>query len=263
MNRVLMRRLLGASVMLMMLFIASLLLPAPSDPKPAEPGMRRVEIAVDDRHPIETPKPVPSAVGLAADEGASASGRPQPPQASQKELADSAEAAAARFSGMTPETVTRPEVAGVPAEEDDDIAAAPVAETAAPEEPEPNPAPAVPPIGQRTPPAMVIAKPKPAPPVEQAPPKPAAAATPAPSPAGKGQRWAIQAGSYADIANARQIEAQLKSLGFAASISLTESSGSARYRVRSGPYATRDAADAARQRLQQNRIPANVVSDGG
>lgn len=311
MNAVLLRRLLGAGVMLLMLFIASLLLPAPSDPKPAEPGMRRIEIAVDDTRPIATPKPAsPTASDNteAQAEPVPASSQPPGPStpAQRKAIAESAEAAAARFSGLSRETATSPDVDSLPVQEDDDIAAAPNAETATSEEPVPSkpepsrPAPAPPkpaaqirqPISQHTPPpASAGGKPKPPTPTESkpaakpAPSKPVVSTHPAPSvpttalpksavtpppvaapstnAAAKAPRWAVQAGSYADIGNARQVEAQLKSLGFSSSISLAESGGSARYRVRSGPFATREAADAARARMQQNHIPANVVPDGG
>lgn len=302
MNPVLLRRLLGAGVMLLMLFVASLLLPAPTAPKPAEPGMRRIEIAVDDTHPIVLPGPAASAAALSADAQQQAPPPtaaplqplgPGTPAASRRALAESAEAAAARFSGLSRETAPSPEAAGTAAEDDDDIAAAPSADTAA-DEPESKPAPTAESQPQtaphRAPPA---ATPKPTPPVEpkagapgtspaprpipaapavttaQKPPaKPASTATPAPpaataSAASSPPRWAVQAGSYADIGNARQVEAQLRALGFSSSISLTESGGSARYRVRSGPYPTREAADAARVRMQQNRISANVVADGG
>jgi DedD protein len=307
MNAVLIRRLLGAGVILLMLFVASLLLPAPTDPKPAEPGMRRVEVAVDDTRPITMPKRDASSATESAAAEPQAAPAPSPTQplapstpASRKAIAESAEAAAAQFSGLNREAATSPEVETAPVQEDDDIAAAPSAETSAPEEaPEPKkpaPPPAKPaavikpPIGQRTPPPVsaAVTKPKSAAPVESkpapsnpaatrpttpapavttaqtAPPK-AVVAPPAAAPATatKAQRWAVQAGSYADIGNARQVEAQLKSLGFSSSISLTESGGSARYRVRSGPFATREAADAARQRMLQNHIPANVVPDGG
>lgn len=308
MNAVLLRRLLGAGVILLMLFIASLLLPAPSDPKPAEPGMRRIEVAVDDMRPITMPK----ADATAAPEEPQAAPVPTPSQqpgpstpASRKAIAESAEAAAKQFSGVGRETTASPEVESEAVQEDDDIAAAPSAETSEeppPKTPTPAPSKATaeikPPISQRTPPTATAGatKPRPATSTESkpaptqapaatrpttpapavttaqtAPPKPviaAPAAAPATTPpatsgSAKGPRWAVQAGSYADIGNARQVEAQLKSLGISSSISLTEAGGSARYRVRSGPYPTREAADAARARMQQNRISANVVPDGG
>jgi DedD protein len=306
MNVVLMRRLLGAGVMLVLLFIASLLLPAPTDPKPAEPGMRRIEVAVDDTHPIETPK----AKARSSEQSDAHTNAEPPPTAENKPAPvspESAQATAAHYAQQASrEVATSPEVATT-ADEDDDVVAAPTADAAPSEEP-PPPAPKPkaeikPPIAQRTPPPVAITpKPKPAvatpPSVQQKPhvattapapaptasrpttpapavstvekpqPKPASpppvapATTPAAT-ASKAPRWAVQAGSYADITNARQIETQLKALGFNASISLTEAGGSARYRVRSGPFATRDAADAARQKMQQGHISANVVPDGG
>ncbi|WP_341920237.1 SPOR domain-containing protein [Hydrocarboniphaga effusa] len=123
--------------------------------------------------------------------------------------------------------------------------------------PKPTPVPATP-----KPEAATVAKPDATPPPS---PKPEATATaPKPvTPAAPGAvRWAVQAGSYADIANARQIQAQLKSLGYPSNITVIDTSGGARYRVRCGPFPTREAADAARGRIAGSKLPAQVVNDG-
>lgn len=123
----------------------------------------------------------------------------------------------------------------------------------------PKPAPA--PATSKTE-VATVAKPDATPPPS---PKPEATATaPKPAtPAAPGAvRWAVQAGSYADIANARQIQAQLKSLGYPSNITVIDTSGGARYRVRCGPFASREAADAARGRIAGSKLPAQVVNDG-
>jgi len=282
MNPVLIRRLLGAGVLLMLLFVLSLLLPAPSDPKPAEPGMRRIEVAVDDAAPIELPT-----------KSAAAADNPSNPPPRRPDVA-TAHAADERLSRSESATVggvrlpadPPPDADGAGAtEDDDDAAASPDADVAlAEQENRPAPRPAAEPAPKPKlqaplptiprPPAPAAPAPKPAAkPVEKKPaasaPAPKLGSTVAPAAPGAGPaagtaapRWAVQAGSYADVGNARQVEAQLKSLGLAGSISLTETGGSVRYRVRSGPYASREAAEAARQRMQQNRITANVVADG-
>lgn len=289
MNPMLMQRLLGAGVLLLLLFVASLLLPAPSDPRPAEPGMQRVEIAVGDPRPIELPKPPaaePEAAPLDDDEPgaqiASAS-RPAKPERRLPAAAPEASlelAATEESDDLAPAPVTDDEPpAEMPAERPPPskpaaVSKPPPVATTTPARPAavvPKPAPKSAPAETKPrPPAPSIANRPPAPVIDEAPKpqrKPEQKPTTAPptvaaSPVPAKQRWAVQAGSYAEIANARQIEAQLKALGFASSISVTESGGSARYRVRSGPFATREAADAARLRMQQNRISASVVADG-
>jgi DedD protein len=283
MNPILLRRLLGAGVLLLLLFVLSLLLPAPSDPKPAEPGMRRIEVAVDDPKPIELPKPSAPAAGVSSESQPRQSPRPsQSDETAPDPRFARSESATVGGVRLSADAAVSPDVASSSPQEDDDAAAAPSADTA-PVEPEQKPEPKPRPEPKPQPPSAVATKPKlqtplpkaagkpveqkPAAPTPQAPAvaaaeKPQAAAASKPAPAAAPQRWAVQAGSYADIGNARQVEAQLKSMGLSSSISLTEAGGSARYRVRSGPYATREAAEAARLRMQQNRITASVVADG-
>ncbi len=75
------------------------------------------------------------------------------------------------------------------------------------------------------------------PPLEPPPPAPTSV-----SPARVGHGWAVQLGSFASRANADKLTRQLKSQGFAA-YELSGGSGtSARYRVRVGPMADRNAA---------------------
>ena len=131
----------------------------------------------------------------------------------------------------------------------------PAAQAPIKDAPKPAPAPATP-----KPEVATSAKPDARPPPS---PKPEAAAPKPATPAASGAvRWAVQAGSYADIANARQIQAQLKSLGYPSNITVIDTSGGARYRVRCGPFATREAADAARVRIVGSKLPAQVVNDG-
>lgn len=103
---------------------------------------------------------------------------------------------------------------------------------------------------ETVPPKPVILPPKP--PVPSAatlPPKPAAG-------------WIVQAGAYADIQKAHQVEGRIRALGYAALISPAETASGILYRVRSGPYANRAQADAARAKFQQSGISANLVEGG-
>lgn len=277
---VLVRRLAGAGVLLLLAFGISLILPDPSTPPGAEEGMARVELRIADGGVVD-PAPQAADPGKAQEAGDSASGAST--SSSSLDMAASSEI-------DTPAPADDEPPAEAPVE-------APAPTPAVAVVPEPKPKPATPPAVAVVPPkpksvpvppvAAVVAEKKP---VDVAPAKPAVPVTPppevaskpdiaapvvsvppavVPSPASKPATpaapatWQIQAGSYADIGNARQVEDQLKALGYAATLSIVEAGGSARYRVRCGPFASRELAEAARKRLEQNRIPASLVAQGG
>lgn len=291
MNETLIRRLVGAGVLAAGALIVSLLLPQPNQPPELEAGLKVVEVQVDesgrmveqfsderpladgrDRSREDKGRPalsagtderryVPDSVELAA----SGETDIRPPTESGSEPAVAEQAPEMEELPEEPVPESRPKPAG-PAPNPQTKPAEPPRKTDAPkpavpapikDAPKPTPVPATP-----KPEAATVAKPDATPPPS---PKPEATATaPKPvTPAAPGAvRWAVQAGSYADIANARQIQAQLKSLGYPSNITVIDTSGGARYRVRCGPFPTREAADAARGRIAGSKLPAQVVNDG-
>jgi DedD protein len=143
-----------------------------------------------------------------------------------------------------PEAAPRPEAAPQPA---------PVAEP-----PAPAAAPAVP-----TPPTPES---KPEPKAEAAPePAPAAAAAaepkPAAAPLAAGETIFIQYGAFSEAKNAKQRQADLKAKGIATYTEVVKTSGGDRIRVRSGPYATHDAAEKVRQKAKP--LDSKLVVIGG
>jgi DedD protein len=95
--------------------------------------------------------------------------------------------------------------------------------------------------------ADAAAKPAPKPPAT----KPAQD-TPPPAPAAdKDMRWVVQLGAYHDQANIKALRAKVKELGYASYTEDVETSHGTRTRVRAGPFANRDAALKAQQRLKK------------
>jgi len=82
-------------------------------------------------------------------------------------------------------------------------------------------------------------------------------APPAPS---KGGKFAVQAAAPASEKAAREMADRLKKGGFTAYTEKAETKDGTRYRVRVGPYATRDEAEKARARLKAQGINGNLVA---
>lgn len=76
----------------------------------------------------------------------------------------------------------------------------------------------------------------------------------------KGGKFAVQAAAPASETAARELAERLRKSGFSPYTERTETKEGVRFRVRVGPYATRDEADKARARLKAIGITANVVS---
>ncbi|WP_169729218.1 SPOR domain-containing protein [Solimonas soli] len=73
--------------------------------------------------------------------------------------------------------------------------------------------------------------------------------------------WSVQVGGFSDIARARAVQDKLKALGQSSFISPLDTARGTLYRVRAGPYATREAAQAAQGRLKGGGYPeARVVA---
>lgn len=76
----------------------------------------------------------------------------------------------------------------------------------------------------------------------------------------KGARFVVQAAAPASETAARDLTEQLKKSGLAAYMEKVDTKQGVRYRVRLGPYASRDEADGVRTRLKAQGISANLVT---
>lgn len=184
--------------------------------------------------------------------------KPVPPTAAKPE----ANALPSKPVETKPPVDAKPEVKPAPAV----TAAAPVA-PASPAAKAPaaatNPAPgaaAVPPPAAVKPaakpelspvaPAVAVARPAEksaeTPPPAAAKPAPGATAPLTPKPAAppppRAETWFVQVGGFADIANARQAQDRLKAAGQASILSPIDTANGTLYRVRIGPFASREAA---------------------
>ena len=144
---------------------------------------------------------------------------------------------------------------------------APAATAPAPAEPVASaPAPAA------TPEPAAATAPAPAELVASAPtPAPTATPEPAPAPAqplpasAAGGRWAVNAGSYSNLDNARALSQRLKAQGLPVTAETVDVNGKPAMRLRVGPYAERTLAEAARLRVESvtGGSAAVVALDGG
>jgi DedD protein len=75
--------------------------------------------------------------------------------------------------------------------------------------------------------------------------------------------WAVQLGSFAKRANADNLSRQLKGQGFPVYVLPGGSGTSARYRVRVGPLANRDAADQTAAKLKSIGHVSSLVAPAG
>jgi DedD protein len=81
----------------------------------------------------------------------------------------------------------------------------------------------------------------------------------APADAKAGPRIYVQAGAMAKESSAKELASKLGKAGLSSFVERAQSAGGARYRVRVGPFATRDEAERARARLHEMGITANIV----
>jgi DedD protein len=72
-------------------------------------------------------------------------------------------------------------------------------------------------------------------------------------------RFIVQAAALAKESAARDLASRLGKSGLATFVERTESNGNTRYRVRLGPFATRDDAERARARLHELGVSSNIV----
>jgi cell division protein FtsN len=90
---------------------------------------------------------------------------------------------------------------------------------------------------------------------------PAAILSGAPSTAGAAEPFVyfVQVGAFTRPEDAEQQRARLAMLGYEAKVTEREQSGRTVFRVRAGPYDSRDAADGAQVRLQEAGVEARLV----
>jgi DedD protein len=144
--------------------------------------------------------------------------------------------------------------AGTPPPDQAPAAVSTKPDTKAPTKPEPKPEPPETETKTQAKPEARAEDSKPAR-VEE--PRKAADAAPA---AAKGGKFAVQAAAPASEKAARELVDRLKKSGFAAYTERVETKDGARFRVRAGPYATRDDAEKARARLKAQGINGNLVT---
>jgi len=89
-------------------------------------------------------------------------------------------------------------------------------------------------------------------------PEPASQTKPAAAPAG--EEWVVQLGAYKDPANVRNLTAKVKQQGYNFYTEVLPSvDGSSRTRVRAGPFATKEEAEAARERIKRIGVDGVVA----
>jgi DedD protein len=90
---------------------------------------------------------------------------------------------------------------------------------------------------------------------------PAAPAAPAASDAdGKAARFVVQVGAYTDPTALREARAKVERLGLKTYTQVIESDAGKRTRVRTGPFASREEADAAVRTLKAAGLPGNILA---
>lgn len=132
-----------------------------------------------------------------------------------------------------------------------------------------SPSPAIAPSAT---PAPVPATPLPATPLSAAPapvpaPAPSAAAgsatASAPTPpvvaSGKAERYLVQIGAYSTTLNAKRAQDKANAAGFKTIVEVAQGPKGEQTKVRAGPYATREAAEKAREELKTLGLPVGSV----
>lgn len=286
MNEVLKQRLAGALVLIGAAFLISLILPAPGSlPGAGDDPHVVIDLAATPADPLPAAPPTPVPPVIAAPEKPSVPVEPAPDVEEAAPRVDEPSAAADEPAAAVPNRAT----ASVVPRAEKAIAAPEVAAA----KPLTTPKPAAPTTSSK---ATVAAAPavaattaeaaKPAaaapsvhapalklePSLQHAPvvPRNAAPATskplPTPGPVGKsapaesGKPWFVQAGAFTDVGNAHQVIGKLNAGGLRGIISPADTATGTRYRVRVGPYATRDLAKAAQQRMSQIGLGSGTLT---
>ncbi|HVT36380.1 MAG TPA: SPOR domain-containing protein [Nevskiaceae bacterium] len=233
MDEVLKRRLIGALVVLCAVFLLTLVLPRPGDAPKPEPGTQRV--VIDLTQPV--PRYAPAAAVTASSAPSAA-----PPEAPTTSTA----------------TADEPPEIETPAPEPQKMETPP---PAAPAKPDAQPAATATAAAELKPTLRLeqkVSTPIPAPAPAAAAPRPVVSPTAkAPTKSAALQKaWYVQIGSYASLDNAHAALDPLKASN--GLISPADTATGTLYRVRLGPYATKEQAKAARERYAPK---ANLVED--
>lgn len=75
-----------------------------------------------------------------------------------------------------------------------------------------------------------------------------------------GEQWVVQLGAYQDMANVKLLQGKIKELGYPSYTEKVDTPQGVRTRVRSGPFASHEAADKAQERLK--KIGAGAPTGG-
>jgi DedD protein len=86
------------------------------------------------------------------------------------------------------------------------------------------------------------------------------APTPSPVAPAEGGRFIVQVGAYSDATTLREARARVERLGLKTYTQVIDSEGGPRTRVRIGPFATREEATAAANKLKGAGLPGNVLA---
>lgn len=78
--------------------------------------------------------------------------------------------------------------------------------------------------------------------------------------AAKTPRFVVQAGAYSDAASLREARQKVEKLGLKTYTQVVTTDAGSRTRVRVGPFATRDEAEAAAARIKGSGLAANILS---
>jgi DedD protein len=262
MDEVLKRRLAGALVLILVAFVLSLILPRPGEIRSDADGKRvTIDLSPDATLPAPAaaaPTPVPPVIAAVPE---------------NHDPANNDTASVAANEDNDPE-IEEPPVSTAQARAGErDAAPAAAAPAVLPEKPEPVAAVATAkpaPEKLEAKPALKLAdklsqKPEPKPPASEVKPAVQASAKPPPPAAQKSPevaakpsviappkgRWYVQAGAFTDVGNAHQVLDKLTAGGLKGIISPLDSSKGTRYRVRVGPFAQREQAKAAQERVTQ------------
>ncbi|MFN3296562.1 SPOR domain-containing protein, partial [Caldimonas sp.] len=73
-------------------------------------------------------------------------------------------------------------------------------------------------------------------------------------------RYVVQVGAYSETASAREVRAKVEKLGFKTYTQVVDTAAGQRIRVRVGPFASRDKAQQAADRLKAAGLPGAVLT---
>ena len=73
-------------------------------------------------------------------------------------------------------------------------------------------------------------------------------------------RFVVQVGAYSDAATLREARQRVEKLGLKTYTQVVDTDSGKRTRVRIGPYASRDEADAAAAKVKRAGLPANILA---